>query len=123
MIVIGTGIRSTVGQLTVDAISWMEVADRVLYVIGDPIAKATIHRLNPNWAESMADDYEEGQPRINACNRMIERILQCVRAGEKTVVYTPGFLPPTAKDQRESVAVKLYCSLTSLPLDNLEYLL
>ena len=54
LVVVGTGIR-TVGQLTVESIAWIESADRVFYVVGDPIAEATIHRLNPNGAETMAD--------------------------------------------------------------------
>ncbi len=102
LVVIGTGIR-TVGQLTVEAIAWMEAADTVLYVVGDPIAEATIHRLNPDGAESMAGYYEEGQPRIHAYNRMIERILRSVRAGEITVGAFYGHPGVFAYPSHESI--------------------
>jgi uncharacterized protein YabN with tetrapyrrole methylase and pyrophosphatase domain len=102
LIVIGTGIR-TVGQLTVEAIAWLEAADRVLYVVGDPIAEATIARLNPQGAESMASYYEEGQPRIEAYNRMIERILHSVRTGETTVGAFYGHPGVFAYPSHESI--------------------
>jgi precorrin-2 methylase len=51
LIVIGTGIR-TVGQLTIEAIAWLRRADKVLYVVGDPIAEAVIADLNPQGADS-----------------------------------------------------------------------
>ena len=102
LVVVGTGIR-TVGQLTVEAIAWLEAADRVLYVVGDPIAEATISRLNPHGAESMASYYEEGQPRIDAYNRMVERILSCVRAGESTVGAFYGHPGVFAYPSHESI--------------------
>lgn len=101
-IVVGTGIR-TVGQLTVEAIAWMQVADRVLYLVGDPIAEVMIHRLNPDAAESMADYYEEGQPRIDAYNRMVERILRAVRARETTVGAFYGHPGVFAYPSHESI--------------------
>ena len=80
LIVVGTGIR-TVGQLTVEAIAWMRRADKILYVIGDPIAEAAIAELNQDNAESLSVLYGEGKPRLQTYNEMVERILECVRAG------------------------------------------
>ena len=102
LVVVGTGIR-TVGQLTVEAIAWLEAADRVLYVVGDPIAEATITRLNPDGAESMSSYYEEGQPRIGAYNRMIDRILDSVRRGELTVGAFYGHPGVFAYPSHESI--------------------
>lgn len=102
LVVIGTGIR-TVGQMTIEAIAWIESADRVLYAVADPIAEAVIHRLNPDGAESMADYYEEGQPRINAYNKMIERILRSVRTGETTVGAFYGHPGVFAYPSHESI--------------------
>jgi precorrin-2 methylase len=80
LIVVGTGIR-TVGHLTAEAIAWLEKADKVLYVVGDPIAEASIVRLNPHGAESLSALYAEGKPRIDTYHAMVERILSCVRSG------------------------------------------
>lgn len=84
LIIIGTGIR-TVGQMTVEAIAWMERAEKLYYVIADPVAEEVIHRLNPDGAESLATLYAEGKPRIETYNQMVEVILESVRAGKLTV--------------------------------------
>ena len=89
LIVVGTGIR-TVGHLTVESIAWMRKADRVLYVVGDPIAEEVILRLNPDGAESLSHFYGEGKPRIQTYEEMVARILDCVRAGEVTCLACYG---------------------------------
>src|SRR5260370_2731070 len=81
--VVGTGIKTT-GQLTLETIAWLEQADSVLYVVGDPIAEAVIKRLNPPGAVSMAGYHEERQSRLYAYKPMVERILRSVRSGAKT---------------------------------------
>jgi uncharacterized protein YabN with tetrapyrrole methylase and pyrophosphatase domain len=83
LVVVGTGIR-TVGQLTGEAIAWVKAADRVLYVIADPIGEQSILRLNPKGAESLQHLYAEGKPRIDTYNEMIDRILECIRSGLTT---------------------------------------
>jgi hypothetical protein len=80
LIVVGTGIR-TVGHLTVEAIAWMRRADKILYVVGDPVAEGVIKELNPDGAESLSPMYAEGKPRIQTYNEMVERTLECVREG------------------------------------------
>jgi len=89
LIVVGTGIK-TVGHLTMEAIAWMRQADKVLYVVGDPIAEAVIRDLNPQGAESLSGLYAEGKPRIQTYNEMVERILACVRSGLKTCLACYG---------------------------------
>jgi uncharacterized protein YabN with tetrapyrrole methylase and pyrophosphatase domain len=89
LVVIGTGIR-TVGQLTLEAIAWMQEADVLLYVVADPVAEAVIQHLNPTGAVSLSGYYEEGKPRINTYSAMVEHILGCVRAGNKTVAAFYG---------------------------------
>jgi hypothetical protein len=89
LIVVGTGIR-TVGHLTMEAIAWIKMADKVLYVVGDPIAEATIAELNPAAAESLSPMYAEGKPRIQTYNEMVERILECVRSGMLTCLACYG---------------------------------
>jgi len=89
LIVVGTGIK-TVGHLTVEAIAWLETADKVLYVAGDLVAEAVITRLNPKGAESLSRMYAEGKPRIQTYNEMVERVLECVRSGMLTCLACYG---------------------------------
>jgi uncharacterized protein YabN with tetrapyrrole methylase and pyrophosphatase domain len=100
--VIGTGIK-TVGQLTIEAIAWMQRADSLLYVVGDPIAESVMRRLNPDGAESLSGYYEEGKQRIHAYNAMVEHILRCVRAGNKTVAAFYGHPGVFAYPSHESI--------------------
>src|SRR5580765_4482216 len=89
LIVVGTGIR-TVGHLTMESVAWIKQADKVLYVVGDPIAELMLKELNPNAAESMSVMYAEGKQRIETYNQMIERTLECVRAGMLTCMACYG---------------------------------
>jgi uncharacterized protein YabN with tetrapyrrole methylase and pyrophosphatase domain len=100
--IVGTGIKTT-GQLTLETIAWIEQADSVPYVVGDPIAEAVIKRLNPAGAVSMAGYYEEGQSRMYAYNAMVEHILRCVRSGEKTVAAFYGHPGVFAYPSHESI--------------------
>ena len=83
LVVVGTGIR-TVGHLTIEAIAWMRVADTVLYVVADPIAEEVIRNLNPDGAMSLRGYYGEGINRRHSYEAMIEHMLSCVRAGQRT---------------------------------------
>lgn len=89
LIVVGTGIR-TVGHLTMEAVAWIKQADKVLYVVGDPVAEAMLRELNPDGAESMTVMYAEGKQRIETYNQMVERTLQCVRGGMLTCMACYG---------------------------------
>jgi hypothetical protein len=89
LIVVGTGIR-TIGHLTMEAVAWIKQADKVLYVVGDPVAEAMLKELNPEGAESMSGMYAEGKQRIETYNEMIERTLDCVRAGMLTCMACYG---------------------------------
>ncbi len=89
LVVVGTGIR-TVGHMTMESVAWLRQADRVLYVVGDPIAEDTIKQLNPSGAESLSHFYAEGKPRIQTYNEMVERILECVRQGMLTCLACYG---------------------------------
>ena len=100
--VIGTGIK-TVGQLTIEALAWMQKADALLYVVGDPIAELVMHQLNPNSAQSLAGYYEEGKQRIHAYNAMVDHILKSVRAGNTTVAAFYGHPGVFAYPSHESI--------------------
>jgi uncharacterized protein YabN with tetrapyrrole methylase and pyrophosphatase domain len=89
LVVVGTGIR-TVGHLTMEAVAWIKQADKVLYVVGDPVAEAMLKELNPDGAESLTVMYAEGKQRIETYNEMVERTLACIRAGKLTCMACYG---------------------------------
>lgn len=105
LVVVGTGIRSA-GQLTVEAIAHIQSAEKVLYVVAEPVAEEVIRRLNPAGAESLAVLYGDGKPRRHTYRQMIDRILACVRQGLRTcaVFYGhPGvFVTPAHRAVREA---------------------
>jgi len=102
LVIIGTGIKTT-GQLTTEAIAWMENADSLLYVVGDPIAEAVMQRLNPKGAVSMGGYYEQGRSRLYAYNAMVEHMLGCVRNGDTTVGAFYGHPGVFAYPSHESI--------------------
>ena len=107
LIIVGTGIR-TVGHLTMEAVAWIKQADKVLYVVGDPIAEAMLKELNPAGAESLTVLYAEGKQRIETYNQMIERTLDCIRAGMLTCMACYGhpgvFVYPSHESVRRARA-------------------
>jgi precorrin-6B methylase 1 len=107
LIVVGTGIR-TVGQMTLEAIAWIQVADVALYVIADPIAEEVVRTLNPRGALSLRGYYGEGQNRMQSYEAMIEHMLSCVRAGQRTCAALYGhpgvFAYPTHEAVRRARA-------------------
>ncbi len=62
MVVVGTGIRS-IGQMTTEAIAWIKKADRVPYLVNDPVAVALIRELNPKGAEPLHRFYAANKDR------------------------------------------------------------
>lgn len=104
LVIIGTGIR-TVGQLTMESIAWIKEAEKLLYVVADPVAESVIKNLNPKAAESMAGYYQNGKPRIHAYNAMIDRTLQSVRSGNMTVAAFYGHPGVFAYPSHESIRI------------------
>jgi hypothetical protein len=107
LIIVGSGIR-TVGQLTMEAIAWIRRADKVFYVIADPVGEEAVRKLNPRGAESLAGLYAENKLRTQTYREMVEVLLGSVHAGKKTcfVVYGhPGvFVSPTHEAIRRARA-------------------
>ena len=58
----------------------IEQAEKVLYLVTDPVTEIWIKQLNPT-AESLSSSYEDNKPRIDAYVAMIERVLGFVRDG------------------------------------------
>lgn len=118
--VVGTGI-STIGQMTIEAIAWITNADKVLYIVGDPVAETLIQHLNPDGAESLTHFYDVGKPRVATYHEMIERILECVREGNRTCLACYGhpgvFVYPSHEAVRlaraEGYEAKMYPGISS----------
>lgn len=102
LIVVGTGIR-TVGHMTLESIAWLKRADKVLYVVSDPIAEELIRQFNPEGAESLHPFYGENKPRIESYNGMIERTLTLVREGRRVCMAAYGHPGVFAYPTHESV--------------------
>lgn len=102
LIVVGTGIR-TVGQLTTEAIAWIKAADIVLYLVADPVAEEAIRELNPQNAMSLRGYYGEGVVRTQSYEAMIEHIMSCVRAGQRTCAAFYGHPGVFAYPSHESI--------------------
>ncbi|MDI1448385.1 SAM-dependent methyltransferase [Polyangium sp. 6x1] len=83
LVVVGSGIK-TVGHLTQEALAWIKAADKVFYVVSDPVAEGVIQRLNPGKSESLSGLYEEGKRRMETYEQMIERMMASVHAGMRT---------------------------------------
>jgi uncharacterized protein YabN with tetrapyrrole methylase and pyrophosphatase domain len=107
LVVAGTGIRS-LGQLTVETIAHIKSADRVHYLVAEPVAVEVIRLLNPRGARSLGDLYEENKPRRTTYDQMVARILDSVRSGWRTcaVFYGhPGvFVDPSHESVRAARA-------------------
>lgn len=102
LIVVGTGIR-TVGQLTLEAIAWIKASDVVLYLVAEPIAEEMIRYLNPNGAMSLRGYYGDGVNRSQSYEAMVQHILSCVRAGQRTCVAFYGHPGVFAYPSHESI--------------------
>ena len=88
LVVVGTGF-SIAGQVTQEALSHMSHAERLLYLVTDIATKEWLESLNPN-TESLYDSYRVGRPREETYAEMSERILRCVRLGERVVAAFYG---------------------------------
>jgi len=80
--IVGTGIRS-VGQLTMESIVCIKQADKVFYIVSEPIAESLIEGLNQS-AESLQGYYVPGKPRLQTYKEFVDRIMESVRDGKRT---------------------------------------
>lgn len=78
LIVVGTGIH--LNHLTAEARDYIEEADKVFYLVVDPITATWILRLSPE-AESLQTCYLQGKDRRISYDEMTERIMAAVRGG------------------------------------------
>jgi hypothetical protein len=76
--VVGTGIR--LSQLTPEAHALIQSADKVLFLVSDPVTYTWITQANAT-AESLHIHYSPKKLRPTSYQEMVERILSCVREG------------------------------------------
>ena len=88
LLIVGVGIQA-VRHVTVEARESIENCDKVLYLIGDPIAEIWIEKLRPD-AESLSNFYEEGKDRHQIYYEIVEHTLKYVRQGFSTCLVEYG---------------------------------
>jgi uncharacterized protein YabN with tetrapyrrole methylase and pyrophosphatase domain len=85
--VVGTGIR--LSQLTAEARSHIESAEKLLFLVADPVSEAWLAQANPT-AESLAGYYSPDKLRHDSYQQMVERVLACVREGGRVCLALYG---------------------------------
>lgn len=89
LVVIGTGIR-TVGHLTLEAIAWIRRAEKVLFLVSDPVAEAVIRKVHGRSAQSLQIYYAENVERRESYEMMVEAVMHHVRKGRMTCFAAYG---------------------------------
>ncbi len=100
--VVGTGIRS-IAQLSIESLTAMVQAEVLWHVIGIPEQEAAVLEINPA-AQTMIDLYADGVDRSNSYEAMVQRVLDAVQSGKRTVAAFYGhpgvFTYPTHESVR-----------------------
>ena len=85
---IGSGIRC-VGQFTLESQAHIKQADKILYVISDPVTEAYVRELRPD-ALDLYVLYSNDKQRRVAYTQMAEACLYFARKGKYTVAIFYG---------------------------------
>jgi hypothetical protein len=88
VVFVGTGF-SLISQVTHEAVTHIERAQKLFYLVSDPAAALWLHSLNGS-AESLTTHYSEGKPRPDSYAEMVEHVLSHVRRGEHVCVALYG---------------------------------
>ena len=104
--VVGTGMLIA-GQVTHEALSAMEEAEKLYFLVTDIVTSRWLGQLNPS-AESLYGCYADGKPREDTYAEMVDRILASVREGRRVVVAFYGhpgiFVAPSHEAIRQAKA-------------------
>jgi uncharacterized protein YabN with tetrapyrrole methylase and pyrophosphatase domain len=79
LVIIGTGIKA-IGHITLEAKSCIEKAEKLFFLVSDPLTSQWLTALNPS-AETLYSSYVEGRDRMETYLEIVERILVPVRSG------------------------------------------
>jgi uncharacterized protein YabN with tetrapyrrole methylase and pyrophosphatase domain len=88
LLIVGVGIKA-VRHVTLEARESIKNYDKVLYLIGDPIAEIWIEKLRPD-AESLLNFYKDGKNRHKIYSEIVEHTLNYVRRGYNTCLVQYG---------------------------------
>jgi hypothetical protein len=88
LIVVGTGIKS-VSHLTTETRVAIESAERLFYLVADPVTIHWLRRQNPT-AESLFRFYARGKDRLQTYLQMVEHVVSAVRSGQNVCVAFYG---------------------------------
>jgi uncharacterized protein YabN with tetrapyrrole methylase and pyrophosphatase domain len=86
--VVGTGIALGI-HLTDEARAAITSADRFFHLAADPLAEKWLHGLHAT-SSNLRTEYTVGEDRIQIYERIVERILEPVRAGERVTAAFYG---------------------------------
>ena len=104
LVIAGTGIKAG-AHMTLEARSWIENADLVLYLVADPVTQHQIKSLNKN-TRSLFDCYHDGEHRSAAYRRMIDAASQALQEYQLVCVVFYGhpgvFVYPSFKMLQEA---------------------
>lgn len=88
LLFVGTGMLIA-GQVTQEALSAIESAEKLYYLVTDIVTSRWLESLNPT-AESLYGCYADGKPRAQTYAEMVHRILASVREGRQVVAALYG---------------------------------
>jgi len=101
LVVVGTGIK-LISHLTIEAKAYIEQADKVLYLVNEPLIKEWLHTLNKN-AESLDEIYLKFDSRLEAYSAISEYILIELRKKQHVCVVIYGHPTVFAKPALDAV--------------------
>jgi Tetrapyrrole (Corrin/Porphyrin) Methylases len=79
LVVVGTGIK-TFMQATLETVHHLKAADKVVYLVSDPVTQSWLHGLNAN-SENLAGYYAPGKHRRQTYDEVVTHTLKAVRDG------------------------------------------
>ena len=88
LLIVGTGL-SAAAHMTLETKSLIEQAEKVVYVVADPVTAQWLESLNPT-AESLYHFYDPSVERLQTYLKMTDYIMSWVRAGSKVCAVFYG---------------------------------
>jgi hypothetical protein len=85
--IVGTGI--SIGQVTAEARGHVEIAERVLALVADPVTYNWLVQLNPN-TQSLQHFYAEGKPRQTTYEQIVEHAMSLLHEGHDVCLVLYG---------------------------------
>ncbi|MCA1650209.1 MAG: hypothetical protein LC753_07965 [Acidobacteria bacterium] len=101
LIIVGTGI-TLVRQITVEALEYIQRAEKLFYLVPNPAVAEWLRELNPS-AESLGNSYSDGRPRHDTYAEIADRILKSVRGGLQVCAAFYGHPGVLVQPSREAL--------------------